>query len=90
MIFIFRILRFLVFAVLIYFLIRLVIKGNLSGFFKREKKSRSPRPLEQMKKDPVCGTYIPESQALKLNLKKETHYFCSEACREKFKKQHQK
>jgi uncharacterized protein len=89
MIFIIRILRFFIITALVYFLFRFLWKGNLFGFLKREKKSGSSKPLEEMKKDPVCGTYIPESQALKLNWKKESFYFCSEECKKKFQKLHQ-
>ncbi len=88
MIFIIRILRFLIIAAVVYFLIRLLWKGDLFGFLRREKKSKSPKQLEEMKKDPVCGTYIPESQAFKLNWKKETVYFCSKKCRDEFQKLH--
>ena len=84
-----RILRFFAIAALIYFLIRLIWKGNPLGIFKREKKPGHAPPLEQMKKDPICGTYIPESQALTLNWKKETHYFCSKECKAQFEKQNQ-
>ncbi len=35
-------------------------------------------------KDPVCGTYVSESVAVKLNAGGQTHYFCSTACRDKF------
>ncbi len=35
-------------------------------------------------RDPVCGTYVSESVAVKLNAKGQTHYFCSEGCRNKF------
>ncbi len=38
--------------------------------------------IEEMKKDPVCGTYVPESQAIRYH----GNYFCSEDCKEKFKK----
>jgi YHS domain-containing protein len=34
-----------------------------------------------MKKDPVCGTYIPENQAIRY----KDNFFCSEKCKEKFK-----
>ncbi len=88
MIFIIRILRFLIIAAAVYFLVRLLWKGDIFGFLKREKKSGSPKPLEEMKKDPVCGTYIPESQAIKLNWEKETVYFCSKKCRDEFQKLH--
>lgn len=35
-------------------------------------------------KDPVCGTYVSESVAVKLSAGGRTHFFCSAACRDKF------
>jgi YHS domain-containing protein len=39
-----------------------------------------------MVRDPVCGVYIPEQGALVEHRDGKIHHFCSEACREKFKK----
>ena len=39
-----------------------------------------------MVKDPTCGIYLPESDAIKARIKGEVHYFCSEECIEKFKR----
>jgi YHS domain-containing protein len=38
----------------------------------------------ELKRDPVCGTYIATSTSLKHVAGAETVYFCSAACREKF------
>lgn len=37
-----------------------------------------------LRKDPVCGIYVAESSALRLQHGGETVYFCSEACMKKF------
>ncbi|MCU0287626.1 MAG: YHS domain-containing protein [Acidobacteria bacterium] len=37
-----------------------------------------------MKKDPICGTYIPENQAVISEINGTIHYFCSEECKLKF------
>ena len=86
MIFIFRILRIVLIGIIIFFLFRLFFKGNLFGFLKRNKKSTSPKPLEEMKKDPICGTFIPQSQALEYKSGDQIHYFCSEECKSKYQK----
>jgi len=39
---------------------------------------------EEMVKDPVCGTYLPRSDALSCTQDGETHYFCSRECRDRF------
>jgi len=42
--------------------------------------------VEEMAKDPVCGTWVPVSQAEELKRDGETFYFCSAECREKFQR----
>jgi YHS domain-containing protein len=37
-------------------------------------------------KDPVCGTYVVRAKALSAKAGEDTHYFCSERCRDEFVK----
>jgi YHS domain-containing protein len=39
----------------------------------------------ELKKDPVCGTYISTATALQKKSGGETYYFCSPECRDKFR-----
>ncbi len=80
--------RLIIYAILgfiIYYLIR--------GFSKSEPKrppSSSVPPAgngKELKKDPVCGTYIPEDTPYRLKHKGVPWYFCSEACMKTFQKQ---
>ncbi|MFC2145972.1 YHS domain-containing protein [Acidobacteriota bacterium] len=57
---------------------------------RKQDKHHSQQALEEMKKDPICGTYIPENQALKYKAGGETHYFCSEECQNKFRQLQEK
>ena len=43
-----------------------------------------PRPVKLVR-DPVCGTHLSPNGALTVASGGTTHYFCSEACREKFR-----
>jgi len=45
----------------------------------------APAQGVQMAKDPVCGTYVVPSRALSASVGRETFYFCSDACRDKFR-----
>lgn len=50
---------------------------------------RAAGPLEkadELKRDPVCGTYVPSATALKKVIGSETVYFCSETCADKYRK----
>ena len=55
-----------------------------------ERATANPRPAAvpmggELKKDPVCGTYVSTSTAVKKSAAKgEVVYFCSITCRDKF------
>ena len=38
----------------------------------------------ELKRDPVCGTFVPTSTSLTKTVGGETTYFCSAACRDKY------
>jgi len=38
-----------------------------------------------MVEDPVCGTYLPQEDAIKARIKGSEYYFCSKTCLERFK-----
>ena len=84
------ILRFLIIIVIFYF-----IRKILSSVFASGRKP-DPRvngrytgenraiKRDQVEKDPVCGMFVAREAAMTLESGGQTHYFCSEACREKF------
>jgi YHS domain-containing protein len=41
--------------------------------------------IGELKKDPVCGTFISTQTAFQKAVRGETYYFCSTECRDKFK-----
>jgi len=51
--------------------------------------SSKPRPTVpaggELKKDPVCGTFIAADTAVQKRVGGEVYYFCSADCRDKFK-----
>lgn len=62
-----------------------IISKALSGLFGEAPAAASaPHNVEQLKKDPVCGTFIPPSTAVQKTVGGQTYYFCSAACRDKF------
>lgn len=50
---------------------------------------RAPSVSTALVKDPVCGTYVAQAQALSLAVGGATHYFCSEDCRQSFQREGQ-
>ena len=45
---------------------------------------KTPRGGE-LKQDPVCGIYVSTETKIRKTVNGKTYYFCSEACRDKFK-----
>jgi len=81
-----RLIIYAILAFIIYYLVR--------GFSKESPKRPDPPPFEgntssgkELKRDPVCGTYIPEDTPYRLKYKGQPHYFCSEECLKTFQKQ---
>jgi YHS domain-containing protein len=93
----FRLLAGLLIVVLILTVLRSVIgvvMKILSKVFGAPPPPRSPTqnrqrpdvPLSgELKKDPVCGTFIAAATSLQKRVGGELYYFCSVDCRDKFK-----
>ncbi|MDY0162548.1 YHS domain-containing protein [Desulfobotulus sp.] len=62
--------------ILIYILWRLIVGSS------EEKSDREIH--EELVQDPVCGLYLPESEAVKAKVDGQEICFCSEACRKTF------
>ena len=49
-------------------------------------RMRARKPPVKLVRDPVCGMHLPPDRALPLVAGGTTHYFCSNECRERFRK----
>lgn len=87
----FFVIRFL-FPLLVLFLIRALARSIFSsarsypGF--KSKPEQGPPPVTaggELKKDPVCGTYVSTSGSLSRTVNGELIYFCSAQCRDKYR-----
>ena len=58
--------------------------GNASRPQSSSASSPTP-PGGELKKDPVCGTFISTTTAFQKYAGGQTYYFCSTECRDKFK-----
>ena len=80
--------RVVVITVLLFLIlraIRLLMSGIAEAANPRPRQPAPPPPVK-LARDPVCGTHIPPASSLSLTSGGTTHYFCSEACRAKFRK----
>ena len=50
----------------------------------QNQAARAPMGGE-LRQDPVCGTFVPTATSVKQTVNGELVYFCSVACRDKFK-----
>jgi len=88
----FRLILWLIFAVVLITFLRGVIGVIAKGLGMLLNPQQPPRrgtsanvPLTgELKRDPVCGTYISTSTSLKHGVGADTVHFCSAACRDKF------
>ena len=58
-------------------------------FFSALNVRRTPIPPRKktrgvMVKDEICNTYLPKDEAIREIYQGREHFFCSEACRQKF------
>jgi YHS domain-containing protein len=85
----FLIVRLLV-PLLIYLVLRSVLRGLFSPSTRAPEKARGSQmnvPAGgELKKDPVCGTYVSALAGVRDQVRGETVYFCSTDCRDKYKR----
>lgn len=86
----FRFLR-LIFPLLIFLLLWRIVRSVYAAFrVAMSSQSDSPRPRSvpsggELKKDPVCGTYVSTATGLTRNVEGNVVYFCSKECRDKYR-----
>ena len=78
--------RFILAVLILYLLIRWLWKKPTAGSSSPNPDRSATPKTEEMRKDPVCGIFITESQAFIMKEKGDTLFFCSEECREQFRK----
>jgi YHS domain-containing protein len=91
----FRFFGILLVFILVVPLIRGIMRIVLRGFadlFKpaavepqRQSQRREVPVAGELKKDPVCGTYISTATPFKKTYGGRTVYFCSQGCQERYK-----
>ncbi len=81
--------KFLFLRVLLPLLLFLVLRSVLRTLFASGPSKSAPEPPKvpasgELKRDPVCGTYVSAVAGLHEQVGREMVYFCSEECREKY------
>jgi YHS domain-containing protein len=78
--------KWLLLAILFVLVVRALsrlMSGVLDGAGYRRHDTQ---PSVKLVRDPVCGMFVTPAKALAATAGGETKYFCSEACRERWRK----
>jgi YHS domain-containing protein len=80
----------IVFPVLLFLVLRLVLKGLFGKPRNAVQPYQGPPPrppsgpVAELKKDPVCGAYVSTAGSVSRSIKGQVIYFCSAECRDKY------
>ena len=83
--------RFIVLPVLLFWLVRAILRSIIEGFRStlgpRSAAQRPPtvRSGGELKKDPVCGTYVSTTAGITRTVNGEVFYFCSRECSDRYR-----
>lgn len=61
------------------------IKGRVTQERQPPTSQRIPEP-DTLIQDPVCGTFIPRKEALRMVKEGKEYFFCSEGCLKRFRR----
>lgn len=79
----YRLLIIIGLLIVLYFLLRSVLREYLSG----RDGARKLTGKDQMVQDPVCRMYVPKASAVASDIGGQTYYFCSQDCAQAFARQ---
>ena len=84
------VLEYVVYPLLLFFLVRAVLRSIVAALRPSAPRNVRSRPPEvpsggELKKDPVCGTYVSASASLTRTVNGAVLHFCSPECRDKYR-----
>lgn len=86
--------RFFILRLVLPLILFLVLRSVLTSLGRAFRQSSSPqksnrdtgiRGGKELKKDPVCGTYVSVDSSISEQVNGDLVHFCSKACRDKFR-----
>lgn len=78
--------RLLIWGLLLYIGYRIILSLTSSKKPQQKPEDRT-NPAAETHRDPICGVYVSEDDAVVGKLDGQRHYFCSMECLEKFREQ---
>ena len=87
-----NLLSWIVRFVLVLFVIRLIVNAIFGSRPRQVRSTRPSGPPERaggtLVRDPQCGTYLPETRAIRVGSGANAQFFCSAACRDAYRAAH--
>ncbi|HUE04122.1 MAG TPA: YHS domain-containing protein [Bryobacteraceae bacterium] len=82
--------RIVIVPLLLFWLVRTILRSILAGVntqvaAKPARQAPTVSTGGELKKDPVCGTYVSEDTAVTKRINGQTIHFCSPGCRDKYR-----
>ena len=80
--------EYFLYPLLILFVVRSVLRMILAAVRTPRPPARKSPEVQtggELKKDPVCGTYVSTATSLSRTVNGKILYFCSPECRDKYK-----
>ncbi len=84
-----RLITVLLDALVLFFIVRMILRlftGSRRPQRSRPTTSSPERSGGTLVRDPQCGTYIPQSRAIRVGSGNQALYFCSPACRDAYER----
>ncbi len=81
-----RVILDFLYYIAIFLLLRSILKGFLAGR-RRPPKAPPREPIQaggELKKDPVCGTYVSVAASFTRTVNGEVLHFCSKECSDRY------
>ncbi len=84
-----RLVSWLLDALVLFLIVRTFMRAIGGGGAARKSRPTTSAPTPErsggtLVRDPQCGTYVPESSAVRVKAGDKTLYFCSTACRDAY------
>jgi YHS domain-containing protein len=77
--------RLFLLLLLFLFILRPLLKSLFAGIQSASRETKSVPAGGELKKDPVCGTYVSTATSLSQKVGSEIVYFCSSECQAKYR-----
>jgi YHS domain-containing protein len=80
-----KLLAIIAFFILLYYVARSLFSPQKPKPKKPVMGADGKAVNDVMVQDPACGVYLPKGDAIRAKIDGEIHYFCSDACMQRFK-----